>query len=222
MDQPTYEIRSLFLREFAKQLIINYPLTPEPYLPAEQIQTEPLIQIPSAPTTVAQVQSKEFTASPQLEERHSALPERELYETQGPQRITAIKEIESPPVAPSMQHASTMPLYAMQRKQALPKAPQLSHLDQWLSDQAIESVECTGPDQNLIVKRNGNITQSSLRLQKEEIKTILEDLAAKAHAPFEEGILKTETKTWSVIGVLSEFGGSRFLLQKKKLERSTR
>lgn len=214
MDQPTYIVRSLFLREFAKQLIVNYPLTPETYQSTEQLQNEPLRETIPLQTSVAQIQNKEFSASPQLEERRIIL-EPNLYETQNPQRIIAIKEIDNAP--PMQAHSSTMPSYAMQKKQPARPLVQLSHLDQWLVDQSIESVECTGPDQTLIVKRNGTITQSSTRLTKEEIKKILENLATRAQTSFEDGILKADTKTWSIIGVVSEFGGSRFLLQKKKL-----
>lgn len=216
MDSPPYEVRSLFLREFARQLIINYPLGPELYTPSseqnlpEQLSNRELEKIQISQTSLAEIQNKEYLVSPQESERRITLNQ-QGYDLQAPQRIIAIKEIDTPP--PVMPQAMSSSITSRRPQQAPPK---MNTIDQWLTNQAIESVECTGPDQNLIIKRNGSITQSQTRLNQKEIGDIVQELASRSHASFEEGVLKGETKGWSVIGVVSEFGGNRFLLQKKK------
>ncbi|MEK6858398.1 MAG: hypothetical protein AABX53_00610 [Nanoarchaeota archaeon] len=215
MDQPVHEVRSLFLREFVKQLINNCPLTPESYVPSQEYLGEKTIPEPSksasTPVTVASMQNKEYSPSAQSAER-ILLPKTEGYDD-GPQKIVMIREIEEDP-SRMQQHFAYRP---PQNQQPIKKPQQSSPsiVDQWLSDATIEGVECTGPDQNLIIKRNGSITQSTAHLTQSEIQKLVESLSKQANVPLTEGVLKAETPQWTVIGIVSEFGGSRFLLQKK-------
>ena len=219
MEPPVHEVRSLFLREFVKQLINNYPLAPESDLSSQTYAEEKTASEPSrmtsAPVTLASIQNKEYAPSTSPLER-ILLPKTENYDD-GPQKIVAIREVEEEP-QPMPQHFT----YKTPQNQQPIKKPQQappSLLDQWLSDATIESIECTGPDQNLIIKRNGSITQSTAHLTQSEIQKLVEDLSRQAQVPLSEGILKAETPQWAAIGIVSEFGGSRFLIQKKGMLR---
>ncbi len=221
MDQPVHEVRSLFLREFVKQLINNYPLTPESYIPSQEYAEGKKILEPTkyspTPITLANMQNKEYAPSASSMER-ILLPKMEGYD-EGPQKIVTIREIEEDPAPLLVQQPFA---YKQPQNQPPMKKPQQappSLLDQWLSDATIESIECMGPDQNLIIKRNGSITQSTTHLTQSEIQKLVEDLSKQANIPLAEGILKAETPQWTVIGIVSEFGGSRFLIQKKGMPR---
>lgn len=216
MEPPVHEIRSLFLREFTKQLIFNYPIAPVAYLPSQEQLFEhnkaTKSEIISPSTTIATIQNKEYLTSAQSER---VIFKQEGYDVQAPNKIIAIKEIEGPP--PIGQGA----LASGQKKQpSSQNKQQPGLLDQWLAKPEIESIECRGPGQNLIIKRKGAIMQDQSLLAQEDIQKIIQDLALRARTPLEEGVLKAETPAWSVIGIISEFGGNRFLLQKKKISKS--
>lgn len=148
--------------------------------------------------------------SPEIKERvilNPAQPHPQLAETpytiHGPQKIVAIKEIEQ----------ETPPLLKKQPQQT---QPQKNPLELLLEDTTVESIECTGIGQPLLIRKKGTLSQTTLQLSKEQIEKTLKELARQANTPIVEGMIKTETPTWSLIAVLSEFGGNRFLFERKR------
>jgi hypothetical protein len=81
-------------------------------------------------------------------------------------------------------------------------------------DAEIEKIECPGPDKTLIMIKNNNINQTSFSFNNEEIEEIIENMAKKANISLDQGIISAKIGNWSFIGIISEFGGSRFTIQK--------
>ncbi len=219
MEPTIHEIRALFLREFVKQIITNYPLGPETPLPSpptlqplEEPSLERIRLVPQSPTIIERQVVREVAEPKQTQGRRMVVEEGE-YTTAGPSMIVAIQEIDEATPAQVPLGKGFIPVNQTPPR---PKAPLLDQLDTWMADQTLESIECSGPDQKLIVKRNGSINQSTLQMTNEEIHDLVKELAERAHATLENGILKAETPAWSALAVISEFGGSRFLIQKKK------
>lgn len=214
MEPTIHELRALFLREFMRHIIMNYPLSPELIAPILTFQPreEPAleqIRIVARPGTILE---RQVVKEPSINTagRRLVVEEGE-YSTVGPQMIVAIQEIDDANPAQASPSRDFLPSQA----QPTQKAPLLDQLDRWLTDQTLESIECSGPDQKLIIRRAGSINQSTTQMTNDEIHSLINELSERAHVAIENGILKAETSAWSVLAVMSEFGGSRFLIQKK-------
>jgi hypothetical protein len=106
---------------------------------------------------------------------------------------------------------------ANQIKPQLEKRPEgfnLGKLEQLLRDQSVQSIECSGPGKNLLVKRRGQINITSINLNQEEIQKIIKNFSEKARIPVVGGILKAAVGDAVISAVISEFVGSRFIINK--------
>tara|TARA_Y100000034_G_C6754381_1_gene335556 strand:- start:187 stop:822 length:636 start_codon:yes stop_codon:yes gene_type:complete len=93
--------------------------------------------------------------------------------------------------------------------------PELGKLNTLISDAGIESVECFGPNKNILVKKGGRIQRTKIILTKEEIKQILRDFSQKTKIPLTKGTFKAALGNLILTAILSEFVGTKFILQKK-------
>jgi len=93
--------------------------------------------------------------------------------------------------------------------------PSLSKLAELLLDQYTISIECPGPDKQLLVNKNGNITTTNISLTKEEIDAIISDFSAKTHIPLIQGTFKAVYARLLITAVVSDFVGTRFIIQKR-------
>ena len=86
-----------------------------------------------------------------------------------------------------------------------------------IADPSVISVECPGPNKPVIVNRAGNLQPSSISLTKDEIDLLMKDISRQTKIPLVSGIFKALAGNLMVTAVNSEFVGTRFLLQKRKI-----
>ncbi len=116
----------------------------------------------------------------------------------------------------------------MQRPSAPPSRPKqmpsileeltifgFNKLDELIQDPNIESVECPGPDKPLLVSKRGKIQPTAISLNAEEIDRIMREISDRTRIPLTTGIFRAAVGRYIITSVLSEFVGTRFIIQKK-------
>jgi hypothetical protein len=91
----------------------------------------------------------------------------------------------------------------------------LGKLTQLLVDPSVFSVECPGPDKNVVVNRAGVPQTSAIILTKEEIDKIIDEVSDKTRIPILSGLFKAAFQDLLITAVVSDFVGTRFLIQKR-------
>jgi len=192
------EIRTSFLLEFTKQLALNY---------INIKKNEPL-PIPAL---------EKIPARGQIAERQEIAHTE--YETLGPRQIISIKEIE--PYDPNSKRVQTLGLVpSIKPKLQEPtfiKSKELAGLYELLADVTVESIECPGPEKNIIIKQKGKVVETSTQLKKEDVEGIISEFSNRSGSKSEEGILKTKVENLTITAVASKFAGSRFVITKSNL-----
>lgn len=87
-------------------------------------------------------------------------------------------------------------------------------IDPLIRDSSVQMIECSGPGRNILVKRYGKINTTKIRLSQKEIMDIINHFANEARIPIAGGILKAAIKNLVISAVISEFVGSRFIINK--------
>ena len=190
-------LRELFLRKFMNELINNVeverfpiPETKNKILADEKVvqKIESEIKI-SPPTNFTPIKITKFTAvDKKLLQKRS--PVNKFVKSQK-------KSILLPLTSPTEGY------------------PELGKLNTLVSDAGVEGVECLGPDKNILVKKGGRVQRTSVILTKEEIKKILRDFSQKTRIPLTKGTFKAALGNLILTAILSEFVGTKFILQKK-------
>lgn len=93
--------------------------------------------------------------------------------------------------------------------------PDLGRLNQIFHDPTVLSIECPGPDKNVMVNKGNRIETTSIRLTKNEVDTIMQEISSKTRIPLVAGMFKAAHKDMVITAVISDFVGSRFILQKR-------
>lgn len=84
-----------------------------------------------------------------------------------------------------------------------------------LSDPAVSMIECLGPGKPVMITRMGNVTTSSIILNDDEINEFMKDISQKTRVPIITGLFKAFIANFVVIAVISEFVGTRFVIQRR-------
>jgi len=82
-------------------------------------------------------------------------------------------------------------------------------------DPAISSIECPGPGKNLLVKKYDQVNIIKAVLSQKEINDIITAFSEKARIPIAGGILKAAVDDTIISAVISEFVGSRFIINRQ-------
>lgn len=94
-------------------------------------------------------------------------------------------------------------------------------IDMLNQDRRVEKIECPGPEKPFLILKDSEIKPIAFSLSKSEIDEIIEDISKQTNTPLNSGILTTTFENWNFVGIISEFGGSRFIIQKpSKLDKS--
>ncbi|MDP3882393.1 MAG: hypothetical protein Q8Q31_05950 [Nanoarchaeota archaeon] len=88
-------------------------------------------------------------------------------------------------------------------------------LDELIQDPSVETIECPGPDKPILISRRGKIQPTSFALKAEEIDRIMKEISDKTRIPLTTGVFRAALRRYLVTAVLSEFVGTRFIIQKK-------
>lgn len=143
-----HPIRRLFLKEFVRTMIINYP-----------VKTEEKIYSPRIPQQI-------------------------------PKQITI----------PGIQTAGN----------------HLQIIKNLINDRSVSSIECPGPEKEIIVNKFGRIKPIGLSLSAQEINKIIKEFSEKTKIPLIKGIFKAALGNIIITAVISEYVGTRFIIQKSQ------
>lgn len=114
----------------------------------------------------------------------------------------------TPSLTPTMQKPSPPP-------QTMPGIPVLERLRPFIADPTVQIISCPGPDKNLLITRFGAPQQTNIILIAEEIKSFLKDISEKTRIPLLTGLFKVAYQNLVITAVVSEFVGTKFLIEKR-------
>lgn len=129
-----------------------------------------------------------------------------------------LPKLPSLPQLPSLTGSRNIPLPTKARKMQMQFLPGSSPLDKLLyilKDPAVIAIESPGPDKNVLVNRSGAIQVAPLTLSKEETDTIMASLSQLTSIPLIKGVFKAAYQNLLITAVLSDFVGTRFIIQKR-------
>ena len=96
----------------------------------------------------------------------------------------------------------------------------LSKLNPLIFDPSVESIECPGPGKTLLVNRSGVMQTTNMILNFEETKKIMEEFSKLTKIPLSQhGVFRGAIGKLIITAVISEFVGTRFMIQKKSQQR---
>jgi hypothetical protein len=207
LQQLSHEQRILFLVEFVgnivahstederlKKLIkverLKRKLLPEPEPDLEHIGNSIIFQTPF----------EEFKKSKHIKEVkqtfHMKRPPRKMN--------NAIRNLTPPNTQHSLQGHKTRTTEEV-----------IAKLDKMINDKNVQMIECPGPGRNTLVKIRNNVNVTKLILNEEEIKNIIIHFSDYARIPIVGGILRTSVDSMMISAVVSQFAGSRFIINKR-------
>lgn len=236
--------RALFLQQFARALIENMPALPvfqpsslapeseetsaspafslsyedeqraEEFSPQKPSSAPPSQFSLSPGSTTPQARSRQFTLHP----RH-----RQLLQHRGSMPFPS----SSHPAAPLPYRVPSLILHQRRPPPKIYLAPpteswlvnmqSLSRIQSLLKDPTITTVECPGPGIPLTLARGSLVQSTPFHFSAEEIDRIIRDISERTHIPLSPtGIFKAAIGNVIITAVLSEFVGTRFIIQKKK------
>lgn len=83
-----------------------------------------------------------------------------------------------------------------------------------MSDGSVTSIECPGPGKQLILNKSGIINPTAVSLTTEEINDIMKEVSRRTRIPINQGLFKTAFDGLILTAVVSEFVGTRFLIER--------
>lgn len=91
----------------------------------------------------------------------------------------------------------------------------LGKLNPFVQDVFVETIECDGPEENIVVTTPARKT-TDVKLSKEEIDDILNTFSREAKIPLKEGILRMAVGRLVISAIISEVVGTKFIIKKMK------
>ncbi|MFH1359286.1 MAG: hypothetical protein ABIH37_05340 [archaeon] len=91
----------------------------------------------------------------------------------------------------------------------------LKKIEPLIQDKSIQLIECPGPGKNVLVKARNKINTTKVALSENEIKNVINYFSDKSMIPIIGGILKAAVDDLIISAIISEFVGSRFIINKK-------
>ncbi len=95
----------------------------------------------------------------------------------------------------------------------------LKKLNLLVKDNFVRTIECLGPNQNIMVTGAMGRKPTAIQLSKEEIQDILETFAIKAKIPLSRGVFKIAFGNLILSAITSEVVGSKFVIKKMETSR---
>lgn len=202
------DTKSLFLEEFVKRLLIK-SLPKKPKIEKDEDLFDKLDKTAAVPPKL-DIEPYQETP-PHLEDV------RELEKVEESQKMEVVESKES------AQQRIMRPLVAMQIPPALGppvggvRPGVLVRLDSFLLDPNVLSISCPGPNQNIIVNKRGGIVQTlQIFFTAAEIGDFMKDISDRTKIPLLPGLFKVVYQNLIVTAVISEFIGTKFLIEKRQ------
>ena len=224
------DYRTLFLKEFTKNLISNSKPKKDlfPHHPVKPSMPQ-FIDIPENPLTENMTSSVKQTTEISTQIPWQTMPQMKpvLRSQPNPATINLPQENRFQPTQQQMplqniQIKNIMPRFSQNPEiasispipQPLPQGFSLIKIDSLINDNTITAIECAGPGKPLIVRSLGKVVPTRISLSEEEIKKIIETFSLYARIPMMEGVFKAAVGNTLITAVVSDFVGSRFIINK--------
>lgn len=85
----------------------------------------------------------------------------------------------------------------------------------FITDSTVSMINCSGPGKRIAITRFGISQPTAIVLNREEIKNFLKELSDKTRIPLLPGIFKVVYQNLIVTAVVSDYIGSKFIIEKK-------
>lgn len=90
----------------------------------------------------------------------------------------------------------------------------LEKLNPLIKDPAVKTVECNGPDENIIVRGTMGTKRTNIILDKEEIDQIIKKFSETTKIPIHEGFFRVVVGKLILSAIISDVIGSKFIIKK--------
>ena len=206
---PKENLRILFLREFIKNLILSVKIEPLPEIPTEIGKKDELSEIKISPD----IKKKSFPSLISIPEKRFTPRAVNSLKTKTPSTKSFVPK--KSPISANQQ----IPVKKLKTMAQVSKPskgyPDLGKLNSLVADPGVENIECPGPNNHLLVKKSGRVQKTNILLTNIEIKKILKDFSEKTKIPLIKGTFKAALGNLILTAIVSEFAGTKFILQKK-------
>ncbi len=224
--------RIVFLRDFTREILCNYS---EKYQVENEIEIEKIRQKFIQPLLSQEEAFKRFIQAQSQAEIKGMEPSK-FSGSQEQQDLPADRKqmIHREPIPKTMQIKNPVqvqkPSLKQETMQQPPKQisitlPQLTSpaarpgsgmkkIEPLLRDLTVLSIECPGPGKNILVKKYNQINITKVIMSQEEITEVINEYTNQARIPLVGGILKAAVGNSVISAVVSEFVGSRFIINR--------
>jgi len=90
----------------------------------------------------------------------------------------------------------------------------------FIRDPTISSLECRRADERIMVKKLGQIINTEVQLNENEINSLIKAFSEKTRIPLIEGVLKAKLGSLEIFAVISKFSTSKFIITKNLNEQN--
>ncbi len=204
-----YESRILFLKEFAKELILQSRSSQQevPEIKEEEINI-PFLKIeenlaPSIKPSITLQQTKKFPIQPS-------------------RILHPLPRYNLKPISPAGFQSSIkteakheMPFQQPQHfPSAIPREFNLGKVNFLIQDPRVTVIECPGPGKFILARTSGQTSMTKISLIQDEIQQILQKFSEQTRIPIISGLFKAAVGNLVVTAVISDLIGSRFIITK--------
>ena len=209
-------IRDLFLQYFVRELLRN-ALKEEPVIKNDSIEITLTQSSPEMNPSMATPKEK-INPPLQMPKRkilaRTIMP-RNMPKQNFPSSILPPRKLNTYSASPQNRPMQLLPIPQAGPATETKGNINFGKLSQVLTDPAVLSIEVPGPGKYVLVNRSGRIEMSSMTLSKQEIDSVIEDISEKTKIPVLPGIFKTALSNFLITAVVSDFVGTRFIIQKR-------
>lgn len=226
LKQTANETRTLFLKLFTKEIILNSKPKIESGKEIKEVEKQKIEEVETGVIKEEKkaVEINELAKPIELKKTETIVKEKpipSILKIERPRPVGPLRPITLPleslkkysPTIPSTMEPSkfTMPI------STLPKIEgeiNLGKLNIFLLDNEVTELECPGPDKFILVRKAGQVNLTKITLSQEEINEIIKSFSEKARIPVISGVFKTSIGNLTITAIISEFVGSRFIIYK--------
>tara|TARA_Y100000310_G_scaffold342615_2_gene446593 strand:- start:700 stop:1365 length:666 start_codon:yes stop_codon:yes gene_type:complete len=207
-----HEDRILFLKQFAKELILQSKK------PEHEIEKQKLEDTHKGEFIPTKLITPALSQKPQ----HIPLVPQQIRQPKirrfSPQRY---KIRLARPITPRRPMVKSIHPEIKTKPQSLQIHPEpssttinLGKLNIFTKDPRVTIIECPGPGKNILAKTAGQVTVTKLSLTKDEIQQIINIFSEKSKIPVISGLFKAAVGNLILTAVISDLVGTRFIITK--------
>ncbi len=209
LKQTSREFRKLFLLKFTKQLI-------NAYAPEDIAKLERILKKENKEGTIIQRESKELIKSiiHEKEKELKFLEEENPLKQRRPDLKQSLDSLRRRRPILRIPETRLPPTFQYLKPTPTNKEIDLGRLNAFVQDPLVKVIECSGPDENIIVHGSMGTKPTNIILKKEEIDEVIKKFAEAAKIPRDEGVFKAVIGRLILSAIISETVGSKFVIRK--------